>query len=182
MAKIIDRDQKFVAYLQTLVDDRAALAHLRRGLGQPLGVEPQMFPYVAPWLGDNSPPRQETAYYLIAALFAYHPSTSDRGNMGHHFADLRRNVKDDTALERRFVNLLAAHSDDLHRFHLRQIISYLKNHEIPVNWAQLLADIQAWGQSNRYVQAEWARAYWGGAGSRQNLLEARSETGTVETN
>jgi len=39
-------DEKFVAYLQGLqvCEDRAALAALRRGLGQPPGTEPHMYP------------------------------------------------------------------------------------------------------------------------------------------
>lgn len=173
MTKISEHDQKFIGYLQTLVEDRAALAHLRRGLGQPPGTEPQMFPYVARWVGTDTSNRVEQSLYLIAALFAYHPDTANSGNMGDHFVALRRHLPDDTSLERRFVGLLAAHPDDLGRFHLRQIISYLKSHEVAVNWAQLLADVRAWGSPSRYVQTEWARAFWAG---QQPASEANSKT------
>jgi len=178
MAKPTERDQKFIEYLQRLVDDRAALAHLRRGLGQPPGTEPQMFPYVAPWIGQNEPRRVEQAYYLVAALFAYHTLTTGDGNMGDHFARLRNQQEDATALERRFVGLLAAHPDDLHRFHLRQVVSYLKSHDIPVNWTQLLADMRAWGHPTRYVQTEWARAFWAGK-QPATQAEANPEIETI---
>jgi len=72
----------FVEYLESLRDDRAALAALRRGLGQPPGTVASMYPYVVRWLGDDTPPWQEAAYYLIAALFAYHPAEGGTGNMG----------------------------------------------------------------------------------------------------
>jgi CRISPR system Cascade subunit CasB len=176
MAKISEHDQKFIKYLQTLVENRAALAHLRRGLGQSPGTEPQMFPYVASWVGAETPGWAEKSLYLIAALFAYHPDTARAGNMGDHFASLRRHLPDDTSLERRFVGLLAAHPEDLGRFHLRQVISYLKSHEIPVNWAQLLADVRAWGVSSRYVQTEWARAFWAG---QQPASEPNPETKSI---
>ena len=67
---------------------------------------------------------------------------------------------DDTAIERRFVALLAAHPDDL-ALYLRQAISYLRSKEVPVNWQQLLVDLQAWSHPDQYVQKRWVRAFWG---------------------
>lgn len=154
------RDEKFVAYLESLREDRAALAALRRGMGQPPGTEPQMYPYVEPWLPESSRGWLEGAYYLTAALFAYHPAEGGQGNMGNHFARVRATEADDTALERRFVTLLAAHLEDLQRFHLRQAVSFLKSKEAPINWLQLLKDLQGWDYSDRPVQQRWARAFW----------------------
>ena len=150
----------FITYLEGLRDDRGALAALRRGLGQPPGTVADMYRYVVPWLPDGTPPWRETAYYLIAALFAYHPDVGGIGNMGRHFARARDPQGDNTAIERRFTALLAAHPDDLD-FYLRQAISFLKSKEAPVNWHQLLFDVLAWDHPERYVQQQWARAFWG---------------------
>jgi len=156
---------RFIEYLESLRDlrdDRAALAALRRGLGQPPGTVAGMYPYVVPWLPGDVSRQREAAYYLIAALFAFHPAAGETGNMGHHFARTRTPQGDDTAIERRFTALLAAHSDDLD-FYLRQAVSFLKSKEVPINWHQLLSDILAWGHPDHYVQRQWANAFWGRA-------------------
>ena len=114
-----EKTHPFIEYLESLRDDRGALAALRRGLGQPPGTVTSMYPCVVPWLPAEAPPWQETAYYLIAALFAYHPADGGTGNMGHHFGRARDPQRDDTAIERRFTALLAAHPDDLDGY-LRQ--------------------------------------------------------------
>lgn len=80
--------------------------------------------------------------------------------MGDHFASTRIPNADDTAIERRFTALLAAHTDDL-PFYLRQAISFLRSKEVPVNWDALFYDLQRWGSENRTVQKYWARAFWG---------------------
>ena len=152
----------FITYLEGLRGDRAALAALRRGLGQPPGTVADMYRYVVPWLPDDSPPWREAAYYLIAALFAYHPDAGRIGNMGHHFARTRDPQGHNTAIERRFTALLAAHPDDL-GFYLRQAVSFLKSKEVSVNWHQLLSDVMAWGHPDYRdrVQKNWARSFWG---------------------
>jgi len=155
-----ERKHPFVEYLEGLRDDRAALAALRRGLGQPPGTVADMYRYVVPWLPDDAPPWREAAYYLIAALFAYHPKGGGTGNMGRHLARARDPQGDNTAIERRFTALLAAHPDDLNTY-LRQAVSFLKSKEVPVNWHQLLSDVLAWGNPDRYIQKQWASAFWG---------------------
>lgn len=151
--------QPFIDYLESLREDRGALAALRRGLGQTPGTVPDMYRYVVPWLPEQPNRQREAAYYTLAALFAYHPAVGGAGNMGNHFARTRDPKEDDTAIERRFTALLAAHSEDL-AFYLRQAISFLRSKEVPVNWHQLLTDMLAWGHPDRYVQKRWARAFW----------------------
>jgi CRISPR system Cascade subunit CasB len=150
----------FITYLESLRDNRGALAALRRGMGQPPGTVADMYRYIVPWLPDEAWTRLEDAYYQIAALFAYHPDAGGTGNMGRHFARTRDPQGDNTAIERRFTALLAAHPDDLDVY-LRQVVSFLKSKEVPINWHQLLADVLAWGHPDRYVQKQWASAFWG---------------------
>ena len=152
----------FVTYLEGLRENRGALAALRRGLGQPPGTVADMYRYVVPWLSDDARPWCEDAYYLIAALFAYHPKEGGTGNLGDHFACARESRGDNTAIERRFTALLAAHPDDFPSY-LRQVVSFLKSKEVPVNWHQLLSDVMAWSHPDLRdrVRKDWARAFWG---------------------
>ena len=165
------KEQSFVAYLEGLREreDRAALAALRRGLGRPPGTVAEMYPYVVPWLSDDTP-WKERAYYLIASLFAYHPAPGGVGNMGHHFAQARDPQGENTAIERRFTVLLAAHPDDLDVY-LRQAVGFLRSKEVPVNWHQLLQDVLDWKCSDRYVQRRWASAFWGRSTQNQRTKE-----------
>ncbi len=153
----------FITYLQSLAenDNRGALAALRRGLGKAPGTAPEMYRYVIPYLPENPPKRQEQAYYLVAALFALHPESTEHGNLGTHLAKARAEGNED-ALERRFTALLSAHPDDLPDY-LRQTISLLKSKEISVNWDQLFSDLQWWShpEYGDHVRKRWATAFWG---------------------
>lgn len=166
----MENTHPFITYLEGRRDDRAALAALRRGLGHPPGTVADMYRYVVPWLPADAPSWLEHAYYLVAALFAYHPHPGGKGNVGDHFARARAPQGDDTATERRFTVLLAAHPDDLD-FYLRQAISFLRSKDVPINWHQLLPDMLAWGHTERYVQKAWARAFWG-----RSTQETQTET------
>lgn len=166
----------FISYLKDLVDDRAALAALRRGLGRPPGAAPQMHRYVIPRLPAGLYPRQEEAYYLIAALFGLHPDDTATGNLGRSFAQARDRDGNAEAIERRFSALLAAHPDDL-PFQLRQAIQFLRAQEISVNWSQLLRDVLNWDNPRRSVQRSWAHGFW----ERPTKSEQESESSSVQS-
>jgi CRISPR system Cascade subunit CasB len=163
----------FIRYLQSLAErgDRGALASLRRGLGQPPGTVADMYRYVEPYLSQERSGLKESAFYLVAALFGFHAKSTDDGNMGSHMAGTHSQGGED-ALERRFTILLAAHPDDLPEY-LRQAVSFLKSKEQPVNWDQLLRDLQNWNREDRSVQKRWARAFWGG---RQTTEQPETST------
>lgn len=158
-----EQEKKFVQYLQTLVaaGNRAALAALRRGLSQQPGSVAEMHRYVVPWLPKDQ--RREEAYYLVASLFATHPEHhqaegAEPANLGASFFRLAAEAGE--SLEKRFVALLNSHPDDLPQ-HLRHAVTLLKSKSIPIDYAQLLHDVQGWGWESRAVQREWARAFWG---------------------
>jgi len=152
----------FITYLQGLPQkqDRGALAALRRGLGQPPGTTAEMYRYVEPFLSPGRSRTDETVYYLIASLFALHPLTTGQGNMGAHMRACDPEQKNSDALERRFTALLASCFDDLPEY-LRQIISFLKSKEVPVNWNQLFWDLKDWDREDHRVQKHWANSFWG---------------------
>lgn len=169
-----ERQLAFVEHLESLVvsQDRAALAALRRGLGKDPGTVAEMHRHVVPWLPAGASPWQEDAYYVVAALFAWHQGSWHRGdddakvtNLGASFARLAASVESDS-VERRFVAILNCHGDDLST-HLRHSVGLLKSNELPIDWSQLLSDIQNWGLESRPVQRGWARAYWGSHPSGQ---------------
>jgi len=175
------RDQRFVAHLEELVkrEDRAALAALRRGLGKALGEAPEMYRYVVPWVGSNTPRWTEDAYYLVAALFAVHQQSwhaaegqSGATNLGTSLRFLQHKTESERktesnhktemdSVERRLVAMLNSHRDDLPD-HLRHSIGLLHSNDVLVDWLQLLRDIQSWGRPGNSVQRAWARAFWRG--------------------
>ena len=166
----------FIDHLQLLAagQDRGALAALRRGLGRPVGAAPEMFRYVEPFLPEKRSLAQEAAYYLVAALFAFHPLSTDQGNMGTHLARTRSDQGSE-ALERRFTALLSCHVDDLPEY-LRQAVSFLKSKDVPVNWNELFWNIQRWDDENHTVQKRWAAAFWGKTASTNSVASAGAET------
>jgi CRISPR system Cascade subunit CasB len=173
----------FITYLETLAEDRAALAALRRGLGQPPGHAPEMHPYVVRFLPKDAYPNTwvEQSYYLVASLYGLHPEKGSGENLGHHFAQtLDPDPERNKATERRFTALLTAHPDDL-AFYLRQAVSFLKSRPEPVavNWHQLMRDVLDWGNPYRQpkVQKRWARAFWG----RRDAEEAKTEQEAAAT-
>jgi CRISPR system Cascade subunit CasB len=124
-----------------------------------------MHPYVAPFTQRLSR-KQEDAYYLIAALFGLYPGESWASSEGRLRTNLGASLRwfasasNSESVERRFVALLNAHTDDLSE-HLRQIISLLKSQDIPVDWRQLLHNVINWDDDDRIVQRYWSKAFWG---------------------
>jgi CRISPR system Cascade subunit CasB len=162
VSRVGDLEDRFVSHLEKLQrqDDRAALARLRRGLGKEPGTAPETYPLVQPWLPDNLPRWREDAFYLVACLFASHPEPGGSGNLGASFARLAA-ARDSASIEQRFVALLNCHADDLPG-HLRHAVSLLTSSAVPVDWRQLLRDVQRWGHPSRSVQRQWARQFWAG--------------------
>ena len=62
-------------------------------------------------------------------------------------------------IEKRLVALLNSHLDDLPK-HLQHTIRLLKSKDIPVDWSQLLRDMQNWHREDREIQRSWARGFW----------------------
>ncbi|MHA1267510.1 MAG: type I-E CRISPR-associated protein Cse2/CasB [Candidatus Helarchaeota archaeon] len=153
---------RFVEFLERLEKDqnRGALAALRRGLQYELGRCIEMYPYVMPWLGDVKSKWENDMHYLIAALFAYHPSSAPTGNLGEVFYTIKIRRHNEKSIEQRFLALLRCNPEDL-PFHLRQVISIARSENIPINWHELFYDLKRWPYSSKYPpQEKWARSFW----------------------
>ena len=168
----------FIEYLYSLSQGqhRGALADLRRGLSEPPGTAPVMFPYVARWVPEDA--RQswkEKVYYLVAALFAYYQSGSKQagkqritsGNFGEHCLRAKAAKKQSESYEMRFASLLKSNVEDL-PVYLRQMISLLKSAEVPINWDQLFYDLNRWNSESQYIQRQWANSFWAYQKSAEN--------------
>lgn len=165
--------------------DRASLAALRRGLGARDGWDPNAAQVVYRLLPDlpttwkNGNPKspealqaQEQPYFEVAALFALHPVVAPRtGRYGRPFTsalqalvqeEVRGGKQDKDVrapLNRRVSALIDAHRDDV-MVHLRHFVQRLDGTGIPVDWAQLIDDLDNWTRPDRRVQRRWARAWW----------------------
>lgn len=176
-------ESRFIGYLKGLnkpPQNRAALAHLRRGLGKPPKTAMEMFPYLGRFLSHDTKPNYENTVFIIAALFAYYPDAKHTsGNLG---ASLRELTESSDSIEKRFVALLNAETEDL-PYYLRQIIGLLKSNDIGVNWEKLFFGVQNWKNENlkETIQSQWAKQFWGNfTGKNQDNQNSQPKTG--ETN
>jgi CRISPR system Cascade subunit CasB len=158
----LEVENRFIAHLKSLAqrEDRGALAALRRGLGESPGACAEMHPHVVPFLPPNGWTWYEECHYIIAALFGLHPQSAASGNMGDTLRAVATAAGSDDSTERRFIALLKCHRDDLFG-HIRHAVSLAKSKDVPVNWSQLLKDIQNWDSEWRSAQRNWARSFWG---------------------
>ena len=163
---------ELISALERLRDnnDRARLASLRRGLGQPPGAVPEASRVIEHMLDEDDPPWIADTLYVIAPLFALHQMSDNSkrwSNMGDHFRALFGEGEDPPPnVERRFLALLASEPDDLPDA-LRQAVSLLKPKEVAVNWRRLFDDVKKWldrspeGEEKRQeVRLRWSRSFW----------------------
>jgi|GEM_PF-2249780 len=162
-----DTLNSFIGYLHVLRknDDRAALASLRRGMGQKPGSVIETARIVERQLMHNTPEPVRTACYIVGSLFALHDETGGMGDMGNHFRKLCGEVKPGDELprniERRFKALLESDTDELPDA-LRQAVTLLKSKGVAVNWFQLAQDAQGWHfeAGRERVIKSWSRSFW----------------------
>jgi len=176
-------DERFIARLEGLREDGAAMAALRRGLGKPPGTEAGMHPYILPWLGGIRDGWQENVFYVVASLFAsWHQGKlgsfpNPPRNLGASLARLR---DESDSIEKRFIALLNSHEDDVAQ-HLRHAVGLLRSKDVLIDWPQFLRDLRGWGWESRSVQRAWARGFWKtDSGSEQADDSGSSNTETPD--
>jgi CRISPR type I-E-associated protein CasB/Cse2 len=122
-------------------------------------------------LPPETKPYEEEIFFLVATLYPLTES-GGKGNFGAAMRRIRP-TKDDEAqgLDRLMQLLLDAQGERL-SFLLRQSVRRLADHEIPVNWPNLLADLLKWNDRERRVQNRWARNYFLNTKERKLLASA----------
>lgn len=158
------REEAFIDYLTSLTERRRRkqLAALRRGLGEPPGTVSACYPVVAPWTRGLSL-RHERLYYLVASLYALHPS-GGRGSLG----TTARRVAEaggEESTERRLLVLLDADDEGLTTY-LRGFVGLAKAHDVGVDYLRLLDDLRFWNAASHTVQRRWARDFYAPERSR----------------
>ena len=139
--------------------NRAALARLRRSFDR-TGIAYTALSDVGRLLPDDVKNHDLDAYLLTAGLFALHLQNGKAGTLGESLRTLRRQQSvGQESLDRRFTAVLNSDAEDL-PYRLRQVMHMLKQHNVPVNYFQLLRDLKAWNAESRYVQRKWATDYW----------------------
>lgn len=146
--------EEFLKRLRAL--DAGDRAKLKRDAGktlaeaQSLGLFYRLLPY-------GLYPAQEETYFLVATLYPL----AEEGHEGTLGDALRRarTPKNAKGLNRRVEILLDSDATQL-PFRLRQAIRLLKSNEVKVNWQRLLEDLLQWDHPQRFVQKQWARAYF----------------------
>jgi CRISPR system Cascade subunit CasB len=154
----LELNEKVTKFLQNLSAlDVGGKARLKRDAGKPLaeaqslGLFYRLLPY-----GLNT--AQEEIFFLLATLYPL----ADSGGTGNLGTSLRsaRDPKNHKGLDRRVEILLDSDINQL-PFRLRQAVRFLKSNRVSVHWQQLLEDLLRWNYSNRAVQKQWARSYFG---------------------
>ncbi len=156
-------NHEYSAFIDNLImlrrsENRGALAALRKGLGKEPGTVPEMFEHVVPFLPKRATKEQEDAFFLIASLFASYPEGTGQVDMGRTFRTIRSKAESDS-IEGRFVGLLKCHRDNLPD-HLRHAVALARSKDAPIDWYQLLLDVQHWDDASGSVQRRWARSFW----------------------
>lgn len=131
----------FARWLYAIKDDRAKLSALRRSLQAEKGIAVLAMPLLEPRIPEDADPEP---YYLIAALFAMHP-TPGKSSVGDVYrAVIEAEPGGQRMYEDRFSRLLATSRESL-LSPLRHAVATAKKHEIALDWARLLEDVIGWG-------------------------------------
>ncbi len=148
----------FLARLEDLKGRKAwtpARAALRRSLAFEPGTYPPAIGMVEPLLPGEAEGWIREAYYLVAALYALKDGEHREGRTLAQA--LREKAGDSASVEHRFLALLDADRDQI-AFRLRQSVVLVEG---GLDFARLLADLLAWFSPDRWVQARWAREFYG---------------------
>lgn len=152
--------RRFIEWLEGLNQkDTKVRAVLRRSLAFNPGAFPPAYPYVEPFVRNESDEWKREMHYLAAGLWAAHwregrtvvPMTIGKACAAYQAAS------GSTSTERRFITLLDSSSDELpHR--LRQVVALPKDH--PIDFEALLTGLVFWNDDRKRTQNGWARDFY----------------------
>jgi CRISPR system Cascade subunit CasB len=155
-------ESAFIAQLEKLKREgnRGALATLRRTLIDS-GRDFRAYTVVGAFLPAHGSQARIDTFVLVAGLYALHPMHHDDGtSIGTALRRLRSAITGgESSLDLLVAALLDAEEEDV-RSRIRHVVLRLASAEIPLDYAQLLRDLQRWSHPRRFIQKRWARDYW----------------------
>jgi CRISPR system Cascade subunit CasB len=156
----------------------SALARLRRGIGRTPGFDFTLERYLQVpehLLGhqpadDAEAADTEHAVHDAVTLYALHQQSRrqrmhvDRPGLGHALSELVRKSTGPEGVRRRFAALGTASTYQESIYHLRSLITMLREHQIPLDYGLLADDLQTLRQPSgpSKVQAMWGREFFRG--------------------
>lgn len=149
------RIAEFVERLGAL--DAGERARFKRNAGNSIAESRNVIGLFYRVLPPGVPPYKERWYFLLATLYPL-AEPADTGNLGRALS-LARNPENRDGLDRRVEILLDADEVQF-PFRLRQAIRFLYSQGVGVDWEQLLQDLLRWTHPERFIQQQWARAYF----------------------
>ncbi len=176
-------DVQLVEELTELADaknpNRAAMAHLRRGLD---GSLDHALARVG-WLFRRVPDFALEDAVLAAALFAWIRGScphQHRINFGAAFG-AGLTLEEKQRREKRFIDLLDTDKQDL-PYKLRQAITLIggDGSKVALDWVLLIKHLGHWNHQDRWVQKEWARGFWTTTAEDETLPVAVKTESTTE--
>ncbi|GIF16287.1 type I-E CRISPR-associated protein Cse2/CasB [Actinoplanes teichomyceticus] len=152
----------------------ATMARLRAAATKPPGADytvltvtrvPDRFHQFPP--GDE-PTRQEWAKHTALTLYAGHqqsvsaPMHVDGIGLGAAVSSLARKADSPEAVRRRFSALGSAMTYDTVIYHVRGLVTLLKQHRIPLDYGALADDLVQlqWPDGRDRVRAQWGREFY----------------------
>lgn len=150
----------FTEWLESMSEkDTRVRAVLRRSLAFDPGMLVAAYPFVEPFVKDEANSWRRAMFYLVAGLWASHWREGRSGfpaSIGEACAAQQR-ASGSASIERRFINLLDADSDQLPN-RLRQMIALLK--EQSIDFESLLNGLLYWNDDRKRTQNRWARDFY----------------------
>jgi CRISPR type I-E-associated protein CasB/Cse2 len=137
--------------------NRAAMAHLRRGLDRP----PDYILGRVGWLFRRVPDGALDDVVLAAGLFAWVKGDVPQkanANFGDAFG-AGLTIEGKQQREKRFIDLLDTDDADL-SYKLRQAITLIGKDGSGLDWVLLIKHLRHWSHADRWVQKKWAQGFW----------------------
>jgi CRISPR system Cascade subunit CasB len=181
VANQINQKEVFSATVESFIENlyklnRGEKAVLKRNAGFTLaesrGAMSIFYRILPPRLLDC---KDEEIYFLIATLFGLN-ELSHQGDFGTTMQLIKTKSQSENT-DRRMKILLDSEFSLIDGFRpgggemayrLRQCVKLAKNHEIGVEWLELLKDLRYWSYPEKRIQKKWARSYYGTKSLKNN--------------
>ncbi|MGN1197163.1 MAG: type I-E CRISPR-associated protein Cse2/CasB [Acetatifactor sp.] len=160
---------------------RAELAKIRRGVGMMPGENPDLYGFFLQdmpeefWSQKGDITKEEWACYLAITLYSLHQQsnstklhnmhTDKQESLGSALRKLARIKGDDNARERllkRLQTIITSKDMNEFSYHLKGVITLLRNDGIPLNYAEFAQDIYdfQFEESKNKVGLRWGQDYF----------------------